>query len=461
MQNLFTIEPLIDFAAVQVENIEQQELRRLDGMENSEDKAFTELESTDTSQKIPKKKIIITAILCLLPVVLIFGWCIIMHLNGNKCMVNNDFDGAITYYQSDFLFGRKKHLEAKTGKLMQDGEIAFQAGQYEEAIECFRAAEDTGKDRLNDALYELAKKKLEKDQVNEAIDLFAQTTYDSTTLLDAYFHEKGNAYFNSQKYTEAKETYGKCIDDSIAKENAAILEQVLNHDFYNAALRTDEALRNDKSDISRNDWYLCFACITDSLEKMEEAVTGELAKTIVSGEKREFKDLSEVLSRKLPKQIMLDKGTEYLNGYKVESLDELYQACGEAPAGKYLILLELKNQYTLAREIMRCLPADMLPASLEEVEYIVLLEYDYNKTGAYYDQFGLPCTNAIRESARVTVLRMPGQKRVYQSHWFYGEKPPSSISVPMFGKRPAYYSLGAPAMGGELYKAIDSVLKTK
>ena len=100
---------------------------------------------------------------------------------------------------------------------------------------------------------------------------------------------------------------------------------------------------------------------------------------------------------------------------------------------------------------MRLLPGEYYPSSLDEVEYIVLVDYDYRKEGNY-----MFVTVALQEYAEVSVLRATDLQQLYISQRIDGNSAPSSFSYS--GSPPAWKSGNAPNMGQEIHTAISSIM---
>lgn len=100
--------------------------------------------------------------------------------------------------------------------------------------------------------------------------------------------------------------------------------------------------------------------------------------------------------------------------------------------------------------LMSLLPGDYYPSSLDEVEYIVLVDCDYRKEGNY-----MLITVALQEYAEVTVFRATDMQKLYSSQRINGNAAPSSFSY--IGAPPAWKSGNAPNMGKEIHSAISSI----
>ena len=144
--------------------------------------------------------------------------------------------------------------------------------------------------------------------------------------------------------------------------------------------------------------------------------------------------------------------------FVISNLNSLYEQCGKNPNGKILIIVQ-RHTYSgratsqaILWNLMRLLPGDYYPSSLDEVEYIVLVDYDYRKEGNY-----MFVTVALQEYAEVSVLRATDLAQIYISKRIDGNEPPSSFSY--YGSPPAWRSGNAPNMGNEIHSAIASIIE--
>lgn len=111
-------------------------------------------------------------------------------------------------------------------------------------------------------------------------------------------------------------------------------------------------------------------------------------------------------------------------------LENLVSMCGQSADGKVLLVYEEdEDRYNICTYLMDRLPAELVPQSLDEVEYIVVAEF-WDSVTDIYDSG----TIGIRHFARVRVVRCPSGKTVKTIGTIKGTKPPSSFT----------YSGGAP-----------------
>ena len=151
-----------------------------------------------------------------------------------------------------------------------------------------------------------------------------------------------------------------------------------------------------------------------------------------------------------------DSSTE--SRYYIPDLKNFYTQCGKDPQGKILIIVERHDypehnaSYAVLFDFENALPAKYYPSSLDEVEYIVLVSFDYQKTGNYMNS-----TVALREFAEVRVIRLPYQNQMYRSQRINGDSAPYSFMYS--GNPPAWKSGDAPDMGSEIEAALSVIMK--
>ena len=143
--------------------------------------------------------------------------------------------------------------------------------------------------------------------------------------------------------------------------------------------------------------------------------------------------------------------------FTVTSMDDLYSQCGTAPAGKILIVLRAKNfsgkttKQVVSLAAMDLLPAEYRPASLAEVEYVALIDYDYKQTGRY-----MIGTAAVQENAKINIYKMPAKKSAASSGTLRGSGAPYTMYYQ--GTPPAWYSGGAPNVSSKLVELLKKVM---
>lgn len=450
-------------------------------------------------EKKSKKSVIYTIGAVAAVIVLVLTWCLANHFSGNAKMREGDYVAAISTYGKDFLFSKSQRVEA----IMLAGEDAFARGDYNAAIEFFSSAGATGKTRWADAVYEQAKCLIENKAFDDAIELLNQISdetraqeqigvaqlakarqqfeagnidsaiqlaqmiqnagyADVTAFLDEVYHFVGNDLFEEDDYQGARDAYRKCVNDPQAKTNAEILDKFIGQDCYEAAVLADSAINGGETDHSREEWLAVLKRFTDNsgMTDINLALVNGAAKNILS-EKIAF-DNSDVIS-----SFRSEASANYMIGsysssnaseFVIDDLNDLYKQCGQNPQGKILIVSQMHSfpdraeSQAVRLDLMNLLPAEYYPRSLEEVEYVVLVTYDYGTMGQYQI-----ITVALREYADVKVLKLPSGSRVYSSARVQGDPAPNSFTYRV--APPEWKSGGAPNMGEQIYSALSSIIK--
>lgn len=452
-----------------------------------------------TGGKKKNKGVIVTVVSIAAVLVVVLSWCIINHSNGSKRMAEGNYAAAVSAYKKDFLFSGAQRTESA----LFAGEAAYSAQDYYAAIDFFADAGTAGKERWADAVYEQALILIKNSEPGNAIKLLNQisnetraqeqigvaslmkaqqqysdgdvdaairtaqgiqnTKYaDVTAFLDMIYHSSGSELFAEEDYQGAKEAYEKCEKDSIAKTNAEILGMIIAKDYYQAAVLANTSIINGNTDLSRKQWTDAFESFigAPNLTDISKALAGEAAKIVVAGNGVfESSTIRSSFNSEAPSGSMIGSyENSSVDKFVISNLNSLYEQCGKNPNGKILIIAQ-RHTYSgratsqaILWNLMRLLPGDYYPSSLDEVEYIVLVDYDYRKEGNY-----MFVTVALQEYAEVSVLRATDLAQIYISKRIDGNGPPSSFSY--YGSPPAWKSGNAPNMGNEIHSAIASIIE--
>lgn len=153
---------------------------------------------------------------------------------------------------------------------------------------------------------------------------------------------------------------------------------------------------------------------------------------------------------------MMDNSTTYTvgiidaDGISEAQYSDLLSLTATAPAGKILILHRWSEFGTGEKNInldlglMRTLPDEYYPGSLEEVEFVILMDATYERTGAYESG-----TVRIHETTTLTLYNAAGEELYTETvegldddYMYY------------FGEAPEYYSAASPDMKAALEQAF-------
>lgn len=457
------------------------------------------------NRKFPK---FIITVICILT--LILGWCGIQHLRGDQAMENREYDTAIFAYGMDFLFGSKKHTEA----IRMAGEAAYDRKEYASAADYFESLGEAGSDRWSDSIYALGEQLIDSEKYDEAISALerissekraeeqigvamlkkAESLYrggksdeaiklaksikntdkaDVVSFLNNVYFNMAEIFITEQNYQGAINAYRQCKDMPVASFHLDVLEQIQNGNPYQAATEVISHLDDGSTAFSRNVWLNVFNGMLemDSVPaKIEEhlpkkAAIALLAQPIDFHSEEHQKKISQKLEKKygFGDSRMQDSSMigqyklEADSYYRIDSLENFYKRCGTDPAGKILIIVQSVNfpdkekRQSVSFGLTELLPAEYQPASLAEVEYVVLIKYDYVRTGTYTGG-----SASLRENVRVYAYRMPDQRQVAVSGSTYAED--ASNTVYYVGTMPAWFSGGMPNAAKELIAVLKKIM---
>lgn len=121
------------------------------------------------------------------------------------------------------------------------------------------------------------------------------------------------------------------------------------------------------------------------------------------------------------------------NVFPVEDPEALYAQCGTDPQGKVLILRTQRNypqdgtiHYSVETYLMGQLPQELYPKDLSQVQYVILLDYDffnagnYVRTFTYGDDKQTDTFAFLRVKGRISVTDLTNDKTLFTSPWVNG-----------------------------------------
>lgn len=452
------------------------------GQNNSPETAAT---SRNTEPKKKKKGILTLVIIVAAVLAVVVSYCLVNHFTGAGKLAEGDYDGAISAYEKDFLFSSSAladAITARTEAILLAGEEAFSQQDYEKAMDLFASAGDAGKERWADAVYEQCAALLKSDGSDEALKFMDRISdeADGQAQIDAAYSLIAREFFlysREQDYQRSKEVYEKCVNDPAAKVNAEILGELLAGNYLPAAVLADTSIISESTDLSRDEWAEAFTDVIDPIhaEDISTGFSGRAALNVVAVENLAGQGLD---TREAVIRIASSSGDDWHYGgmctsalgyswpggrsetVSADELNEIYARCGTAPSGKILIAAQTQGYVRkygpfpyILWDLMRQLPQENYPCSLDEVEYIVQLDYDFQRVGVYTNGAA-----ALREYATVAVFRAADMEQLYKSGRVNGNEPEESAWF-IVGADNDYSSGGAPNMGEEIYSAISWILE--
>ncbi len=107
-----------------------------------------------------------------------------------------------------------------------------------------------------------------------------------------------------------------------------------------------------------------------------------------------------------------------------DSNGKLLAPCGTAGKKKALVYINNNNACSISLSMTAALPEAMIPSTLEEAEYVVMLEYTARVVGRYTNGDA-----ARRVDADVSILHYPDMEMLYAGDTVSGGDPPQSIKT--------------------------------
>jgi tetratricopeptide (TPR) repeat protein len=297
------------------------------------------------------------------------------------------------------------------------------------------------------------------------------------TFYDRYYFALGLDRLSAGDTGKSREAFKKVTDSKIANTFVTALQKIDARDYTEAMELLDQLHKTNPTYQYAYGEEVPFSCPWDAWEaiirsELESAYSlsyrldVEKAALYLTTRQWETKQTTAALSG-----IQLSDITVQRNGSSLEdlnadtsieitdTLNDLYKQCGTDPQGKILVLRKAKELYdeslTIALEMMQQLPYEYFPEDLSQVEYIILLDYSFWKTG-YYNNFWGGRIHAVKEQCTVKVLQMPTRQQIYSGGTLTGGDPPQSIRVGM-NNNPSFVSGGAPKLDEKLTGALKAI----
>ena len=179
---------------------------------------------------------------------------------------------------------------------------------------------------------------------------------------------------------------------------------------------------------------------------INERLEYDLAYTIADNESRYSGSLTELIPSNDRYRYGVSKG----NGLPDALVKELKELCGDAPEGKILVLHRWSQYGTGSKKVdtadgfMDKLPEEYYPRSLEQVEYVILVDVSYYSNGVFQNG-----TVRIQESATLTLYAVNGT--VLYTKTVQGE---TGDTMYYQGTPPEFYSPGSPDMTEAIQEAL-------
>ena len=470
----------------------------------------THVNSDSSNQNRQNKRVIIVAVVAFL-IICVFSWCGINRARGMRAYNSAEYSLAYDFLKRDFIFSKGQAQAA----LYMSGKDKYNHRQYEEAAAIFLEVGESAYEDWVNSIYNLAKEKSAAGDYDGAIILLHSISNDSrarslnseilsrvasellesgdyegalaaadgiadasqaSSLTEEVYFTKGISAIMEGNVEEAIDSLQNCSSKE-AQDYVSLLRLVSSGNLYSAAQEALVAVQKYPDGVRQYFWETIITDAADSLNQsnIDSRLLAESAKAII----REYRssinegitaddlsgwDIGIVIGSSVIGSI--DPSD---NMIAFSSLSDLYSKCGTNPSGKVLVVRHQydypdHNEYCAVDfNIMRYLPKELYPQSLSAVEYVVVVTYDYSKTGTYrvtntytwtsgdttqssYDVVGLQI------KARVETVMLPSQRAVYTSQTIVGESSPS-----LLGGTTDWKCGDPPALGEYIIKAVSSV----
>ncbi len=445
-----------------------------------------------------KKKIWIWPVAILaLAILAFFGWCGYAHFSCVRAIEDGRYTEAIELADKDLFFGKTLKKEAT----YKAGQKFFSEGDYQSAAAYFSDLGDEAREEWGDALIAQAGSMIAADDPEGALELLKQIEgetraqkpvaqakfaiaekmlaakdYDGAKAIadeispelipevEDFYHRlywaKGLWQVEIGSFTGASSCMEKCVENEKVLAYRGILKSILAADYSAAVEQIFSAQEQGIDEIPLDTWRknLIGANVQENdangrLNKTE-ALKMLSPATVMDPQSDEMKEkVAEIIANQGDK---LEPLTDSEDVIVYNDLDMLYDQCGAEPKGKILIVRQqtnfgrTKTNYGIAMDLMELLSADRYPSSLAEVEYVILISYDYTVLTTYTSG-----TVAIRVDATVKTIGMPDRQTTFNSGTISGGDPPSTIYY--FGAPPEYYDGTEPQVESAVCRAIASV----
>ena len=428
----------------------------------------------------------------------VLGWCGINHISGTTALENQNYTAAIAALKRDFLFGGGELREA----YRQAGENAFAQKDFEAASYYFLDQGTDGRTRWSDAIYEWGRQLLQTQRPEEAVEVLqqiadetrakeqigaAQSTIarqlideqdyqgaidlagqientkfaDVDALINDAYRGMAVSQLEQFHFDAALDSFSSCTGDPVAEKDKAILQQMIDKEYYQAAQAAADSLQKEETAVSEELWLSCLnKLFTDShATELNDRLEINAAKLIIDGSSSvDLDNLKSRIRAIVPTKEMIGRYTnDKEDSWELTSLSDFYSGCGAAANGKIAIVYQNKdypngqNYTSLRLDVMRLLPPEYYPCSLDEVEYVIVVNYSYIKEGFYTHT-----TVALQENATVETFRLPGRSRMNSSGQINGPEAPDTFMY--IGEPPVWKSGGPPNVGEALYNALSQLL---
>ena len=341
------------------------------------------------------------------------------------------------------------------------GTSAYKAGDYYTAIQ-YLSFTPFGRDTLQDACKTLGDAKLEAGEYAEATSYYSSAgnalkpQADYCKALGAIEKAVTSNYAKISNLQSANDYLETCGDIWEAKTYRAIIMNLLEENYTNAAKAIRELPQVSQYGISGNDWKKILSGILYGVkaDNLEDGMDLLYARWLCNGKSYTGSEFKKILD---DGESTIAELPETIRDIPVKQ-SELKNYGGD-PQGKVLVTRQFHSfegsvTTAVSLDLMEYLPEQYLPTSLDQVEYVINIKYDYMKdpTGNYRGS-----TQALMETGVIEIKKIKSGAILYTSDEVRGAGAPNFATY--YGDPPAFLSGGKPNMSSTFIEVMEELKK--
>lgn len=297
-------------------------------------------------------------------------------------------------------------------------------------------------------LLELAKKEnIKQEKLNQIEDIYH--TCEGLWLFSIWDRNETNE-------ERAIEEWRKCSDNSIGKKLLETYYATKNGDILKAIEEVEKILPTSQ----QKEIYINALVEYAKEQNIYNDVNGLLQiHKIAYDHENYLQNKNGTITKSFKTSYAIKAGIDGLSGdleISADYLKEIKKSCGKEPNSKILILYKgkefktNKSKYFISESLMDNLPEEYYPETVEEVEYVILIDVSFNRTGRY--QY----TGAVRILEKATVSLYTADKKtpIWKSDVIFGEQ---DDTMEYYGYAPEYYSKESPKISEALITITETI----
>lgn len=341
------------------------------------------------------------------------------------------------------------------------GTSAYKAGDYYTAIQ-YLSFTPFGRDTLQDACKTLGDAKLEAGEYAEASSYYStagnalKPQADYCKALSIIEKAVTSNYAQIANLRSASDYLETCGDIWEAKTYRVIIMNLLEENYTNAAKAIRELPNVSKTGISGNDWKKLLSGILYGVkaDNLEDGMDLLYARWLCNGKRYTDEEFRKALHNE---KSSIAELPETIGDIPVKQ-SELKNYGGD-PQGKVLVTRQFHSfegsiTTAVSLDLMEYLPEQYLPTSLDQVEYVINIKYDYMKDPTGY--YGTS-TQALMETGVIEIKKLKSGAILYTSDEVRGAGAPSYATY--YGAPPEFLSGGKPNMSSTFIEVMKELKK--